>query len=331
MRLPKRTIVMSVSSFLLALSACGMVGPAAEGYFDRTLSVMGPVELDISTGSGSIDIRTGDSSVVKVHGRIQARDDWSNRGEEKIRYLEANPPIQQNGNNIRIGRIDNSAYRNNVSISYEIVVPAESEVRSETGSGRVRIEGIRGRVNAGTGSGSIDVSNIDNEVVAHTGSGSVDLDGIAGRVEASTGSGSIRAEHISGPIKAHTGSGSVMLQQTPPERNGARDVEADTGSGRIEVTGVDGSFRAQTGSGSITASGVPSGDWEVTASSGNVTLHLGANAAFDLHAHAGSGQITVDHPVTVSGLNSKHDIRGKVRDGGSLVEVRTSSGNIVIR
>ncbi len=331
MGLSHRTVVISFSAFLLALSACGMVGPPAEGYFDRTLNVSGAVDLDVSTGAGSIDIRPGDASLVKVHSRIQARDDWSNRGEEKVRYLTANPPIQQNGNTIRIGRIEDFAYRNNVSISYEIVVPTDSQVRSETGSGRIRIEGITGRVNAGAGSGSIDISKIGNEVVAHTGSGSIDIDEVAGRVEASTGSGSIRAEHVSGPIKARTGSGTLTLQQTPSERSGIRDVEANTGSGSIDASGIDGSLRAGSASGSITASGAPSGDWEVSASSGSVTLHLGADAAFDLHAHAGSGQITVDHPLTINGLNTKHDIRGKVRDGGNLVEVRTGSGNIVIR
>ena len=159
----------------------------------------------------------------------------------------ANPPIEQTGNTIRIGRINDPAYRNNVSISYEIVVPAETRVRSNTGSGSQKIEGVRGPVDAHTGSGSIAMLDIGNDVVAETGSGSIGLDHVAGKVDAHTGSGSIRAEGVSGPIKAETGSGGISLSLTAAERGGAGlDVEASTGSGSIEVSGVNGSLRANT-------------------------------------------------------------------------------------
>jgi ribosomal protein S9 len=62
-----------------------------------------------------------------------------------------------------------------------------------------------------------------------------------------------------------------------------------------------------------------------------VTLHLNRDAAFDLYAHASSGRITVDHPLTVTGTLSRHEMRGKVRGGGNLIEIRTSSGGITIR
>jgi DUF4097 and DUF4098 domain-containing protein YvlB len=111
----------------------------------------------------------------------------------------------------------------------------------------------------------------------------------------------------------------------------ARDAEVVTGSGSIEVSGIDGSLHAKTGSGGIRISGNPSGDWDVDASSGSVTLSLDDKSAFDLVAHSSSGKITVDHPVEVTGASGKHDLRGKVRGGGRLVDIRTHSGGIVIR
>ena len=174
------------------------------------------------------------------------------------------------------------------------------------------------------------MSGIGDDVKAHTGSGSVQIDGATGRVEVSTGSGSIRAERISGPIVARTGSGSMVLDQVPGG-NGDLDVEASTGSGRIELSGVHGSLRASTGSGGITASGFPAGDWNLSASSGGITTHLDAGAAFDLYAHASSGHITVDYPVNVTGTLNKHELRGRVRGGGSLIEAHTGSGSIAIR
>jgi DUF4097 and DUF4098 domain-containing protein YvlB len=330
-RLSRWTSLLLPIVCLVALTACDIAYSAIEGKFDRTLNVTGAVDLEVSTGSGSIAIRAGNSSIVQIRGIIRARDDWRSKAEDKIRYLTDNPPIEQSGNTIRIGQIDNDAYRNNVSISYEIIVPSETKVQSKTGSGSQKIEDIRGSVDAATGSGSITMYNIGSDVVAHTGSGGIEINRVSGSVEARTGSGSIHADNIAGGIKASTGSGSIRLGQISAERGGIWDVEAHTGSGSIEATGIEGAFRADTGSGGIRASGNPGGDWELRASSGGITLQIDAEAAFDLDAHSSSGAIHVNHPVTVSGTMNKHELRGKVRGGGHLIEARTSSGSISIR
>lgn len=331
MRQTRQAAILPICVFLANLSACGFVFPAAEGKFERTLNVAGSVDLDVTSGSGKIDVRAGSSSFVHIVGLIRAGDDWRSKAEDKVRYLESNPPIEQIGNAIRIGRIENEAYRNNVSISYEISVPPTTHVRSSTGSGSQEIEGVRGPVEAKTGSGSITIRDIGDRVTAHTGSGSIELDHIAGEVEAGTGSGSIHAEHIAGSARASTGSGSIYVEQTAADTGGSRDVDLQTGSGTIEVTGVNGSLRAKSGSGGITASGVPAGDWEVDASSGSVTLDLPPTASFDLVAHSSSGGIRVDHPVTVSGTLTRHEMRGRVGGGGHTVNVHSSSGGITIK
>src|SRR5205809_328782 len=96
---------------------------AIVGSFDRTLYLSGTVDLDVSTGSGSITIRQGTGNRVEIHGRIRAGDNWfsSNRNaEEAVRRLEANPPIEQTGSIIRVGRTSDSDWMRNVSISYDI-------------------------------------------------------------------------------------------------------------------------------------------------------------------------------------------------------------------
>lgn len=331
MRLSRRVTIFPVCAILLLLSGCGLAFPAAEGKFERTLTVTGPVELDVSTGSGSVEVRAGGSSVVQIHGTIRAGDSWRANAEEAVRYLEANPPIEQEGNSIRIGRIENDTYRNHVSISYEIVVPAETLVHSRTGSGSQKAEGVRGPIDAVAGSGSIVIRSVAGNVNARTGSGSIQLDEISGSVSAHAGSGSIRAGRIAGAATARTGSGNLMVEQTQAERGSTRDVDVSTGSGSIEVSGVSGPLHAKSSSGRITVSGTPAGDWELDASSGHVTLHLNADAAFDLNAHASSGRITVDHPVTVMGSLTRHELKGKVRGGGHRIDVHTSSGGITIR
>src|SRR5713226_3154487 len=121
----------------LALAALPALAAAAEGKFERTLKVTGAVDLDIQTGAGSIQIRSGDAATVRILGTIRARGDWRDDRdvEERVRRLESNPPIEQNGNSIRIGHLDDRESQRNISISYEVSVPAETRVRSHTGSG----------------------------------------------------------------------------------------------------------------------------------------------------------------------------------------------------
>jgi DUF4097 and DUF4098 domain-containing protein YvlB len=320
--------------FVIALVAAGLLCSyqafgAAEGSFEKTLKVSGAVNLDVETGSGSIEIRTGSANEVYVSARIRANNNWFNRSsasaEEKIRRIEANPPIQQSGNSIRLGHVLEPELRRNISISFKVTVPADTRVYSKSGSGSLTIDGIQGLLDAETGSGEIHVSNIGNTVRASTGSGGIEADRIGGNLRAKTGSGSIHASGIAGGLEADTGSGSIRAEQTAPG-----SVKAQTGSGDIELRGVRGSLEAQTGSGGIDADGNPTGTWSVHTGSGTVRLRFPTEASFDLDAETSSGSVSVAQPITVQGTIGRRQIRGKVHGGGVPVEVRTGSGSVEI-
>ena len=283
-----------------------------EGSFDRTLNVSGTVDLDVSTGSGGISIRKGSAGRVEVHGRIRVGTDWfrsDRNAEDVVRDLESNPPIEQTGSTIRIGRFQGRDTTRNVSISYEIVIPAQASVRSNTGSGSQTVIGIEG------------------PVVASTGSGGITLTDIRGRARATTGSGAIHAEGIAGPFEGSTGSGGVNFTQTA-----TGDVEIGTGSGTVRASGVRGALRIHTGSGGITAQGEQTGRWDLQTSSGSISIRLPRDAGFDLNAHTSSGGVYLDHPLTVQGKidRRRRDVSGRVRGGGHALDVRTSSGSIRI-
>lgn len=320
-------VVLAVSLFfLLGCNHVVLAGFSTEGSFDRTLKVSGAVDLEVKTGSGRISVRSGPPGTVTVHGTIRASDSWGGgmSPEDKVKRLQENPPIEQSGNSIHIGYIRDEDLRRNVSISYEVVAPADTRLQSHTGSGSQSIEGLKGPVEAHTGSGSIKMLDIGAGIKASTGSGSIELDNIQGSVRASTGSGSIRAGRVGGGLTASTGSGNVTYQQAA-----AGSVEVETGSGNVAVENVKGSLRAETGSGRIEAGGDPSGSWELHTGSGGVTVRLPSQAAFDLYARTSSGSISVDHPITVQGTISRREIRGKVRGGGGFnLDVRTGSGSI---
>lgn len=321
----------AVAFALIALSGCIIAFSAVEGNFERLLTVNGPVELDVVTGAGSIEVMEGGSGEVWIQATIKARDDSRASAEEKLEYLRSNPPIEQNGNRISVGRIDGKRYRNNVSISFKIVTPYDTRLETRNGSGNQKVTGIRGPVNAATGSGSIYMKKITGDVDAATGSGSIDVDSVDGLIHLRTGSGSIKAERIAGSVKASTGSGFITVKQTESALGSRRRVEASTGSGGISVEGITGYLKAGAGSGSITASGNPADDWNIGTSSGSVILRISPDASFDLRVRTASGRINVDHPLTIRGTVGRRSLDGTVRGGGSLVDIHTSSGSITIR
>jgi DUF4097 and DUF4098 domain-containing protein YvlB len=302
-----------------------MAAAAAEGSFERTLRVSGPVNLEVETGSGNIEVRSGDSNQVEVRGRIRANQWFGHDSGERVQRLQANPPILQSGNDIRIGHIEDSELRRNISISYEIVVPQNTQLHSRTGSGNLVAGSIRGPAEVSSGSGNVKISDIAEAVRADAGSGNIDLDRIQGNVHAKTGSGTIRALAIAGGFDGDSGSGDLTLEQSAPG-----SVRVNTGSGTLELRGVRGSLEASAGSGNIHAEGAPTGAWTVHSGSGGIKLRFPADAAFDLSARTSSGSIVVNHPLTVQGSIGRKQVRGKVLSGGVPVEVETGSGNVDI-
>jgi len=301
-------------------------GQSREGSFERTLTVTGPVELTIHSGSGRIRVYTGGDGAVKILARVRASNSWfSGDASERIQRIVKDPPIEQTGNVVHVGRFADEGLARNISISYDVTVPAQTGVNARTGSGGVEIGDLRGPVDAKTGSGSITIGHISGPVVASTGSGGIEVAGGVS-LHARSGSGSIRATAIVGAVNANTGSGSLHITQT-----GKGAVDASSSSGAVVVNGVNGAARVSASSGGIQVEGRPSGPWNIHSSSGRVILQIPGDAAFDLDARASSGGIESAHPVTVTGRVDRQRLQGQVRGGGALVEVRSSSGGIRIQ
>jgi Toastrack DUF4097 len=302
-RLPRYLLVTLVTALAWPVAA-----QTATGSFDRTLNVPEPLELDVRTGAGAIEIHVGGPGRVEVHGDIRVGRTADRAAAEAIvAQLMAAPPIELAGSELEIGHLDDSLAHQRVAISYTLTVPATTSVRSRTGSGAQTVVGVAGPVNVATGSGGLTLTDIP------------------GAVEATTGSGAIEARGIGGGFHGSTGSGSVTVAQSAPG-----EVSVSTGSGRVELSGLDGGARVRTGSGGIMVTGKPSAAWDLQAGSGTVRLKLPADATFTVDAHASSGPVTTSHPVSVVGSTERGRLRGQVRGGGPTVRVRTGSGAIIV-
>lgn len=298
---------------------------SAEGTFDRTFKMDGPVQLEVATGSGDVHITPGTTGEVRIHGKIHVHG-WSSEGAQKnLSEIETHPPISQENNLIRVGGVGRRA--DNLSIDYTIVVPSNTQLHSVSGSGELSVRGIQGPANLTSGSGSIDASGIGGDVQALAGSGDVKLSDIQGQVQITTGSGSQTVRSAKGAVRLHTGSGDMKVEQP----NDA--VVAETGSGKVTINGARADLRVQTGSGEVSIDGNPgaSNYWDLHASSGDVTLHVPSDASFRLYAHTSSGDIDAGIPIVLEGTAAKHEVRARIGDGKARVEIETSSGNIALR
>ena len=237
---------------LLAATVLAVTAHAAD--FDRTLTVSGPADLYVATGSGHIHVFPGSDNQIHIHANLSAGN-WNFGGgnpEDRIRQIAANPPIRQAGATVHVGDVDpdqRSLY-NNISIDYEISAPRSVALN------------------------------------LHTGSGDIEIDNLGRFLKADTGSGSIRAHGIAGQSDLHTGSGDVELQEAAQG-----DVKATTGSGSIRISGLNGGLNAHTGSGDIEAGGHLAGPAHLQSGSGSIRIHIGHDAHYNLDAATGSGSI----------------------------------------
>jgi len=308
----------------LLLAGC-RAQPSAEGTLDKTFEVDGPVRIELTNGSGDAHISAGPPGEVRVHGEIEVHS-WSEKSsQEHVQELEANPPLSQESNLIRIG--GSGVHASNESIDYTIVVPADAEIHAATGSGDVEVDGIKGPANFISGSGGISASNISGDVQALTGSGSIQFSQVHGQVQATSGSGDITLDAIRNQVRLHSGSGDMEIT------NPADAVEASTGSGDITIKGASADIRLRTASGDVTIEGNPeaSNYWDIHTSSGDVVLQVSPSASFRLMARSSSGDIDAAIPIVMEGTTQKHELRARLGDGKARVEVQTSSGSVSLK
>jgi Putative adhesin len=308
--MPERSSSVFLTIVLVVLLASTFaVASTPQGTFEKTFQVSGPVDLEVQTRSGDIIVRSGAAGSVAIHGKIFVGDHWLfGSRHADVSDIEQHPPLRQEGNRIRIDYVN----ARDISVDYEITVPADTTIRTRSGSGDQIIEGTHGNVDLQSGSGNIKLARL------------------TGEIRLQTGSGDVRAREISGPVRGGAGSGNIELEET-----GSGDVDLHTGSGNITARGIQGAFRADAGSGDITAEGTQTGTWGIRTGSGNVHVRLPASAAFDADISTSSGTLNVDAPITMTVQGrvqeTRKSIQGKVRGGGPLLTLRTGSGDIHIQ
>jgi hypothetical protein len=226
--------VLVVLVFILSFSGC-MHGPDREGSFTRELTVSGKTVLDVQSGAGAVSVRPGSGDKVTVRARIRARGLFTGMsGAEKVKRIQDNPPVVQQGSTVRVGKIGDSELRKDVFIDYDITLPADAQINISTGAGNINLRSLKGPVRATTGAGTILAEDLADDVRLESGAGAVDVRGARGRLDAKSGAGSIKA---SGEPKKdwrlEVGAGSIHVEAPG---DASFELEAETGIGKVTVS-----------------------------------------------------------------------------------------------
>ena len=275
---------------LTALLACSTAA-LADNTFDRTVNVSGQSDLYVSTGSGNINIVPGNGSQIHIVGHVHAG--WSAFGDvnSRVQRIVANPPIAQSGNTVRVGDVNDHSLFNNISIDYDINVPADVALNLHSGSGDVVVTNVGRFVSAASGSGNVRAHGIHGPADLESGSGDLELSDLgAGDVKVKTGSGEIKVESFNGGFNARTGSG---------------DITAD---GHLQNGGM-----IMTGSGEVRLHLTPDSRFALEASTGS-----------------GDIRVHMPGVVAANTDSSRHHVTTSVNGGGPALEIRTGSGDIEI-
>jgi DUF4097 and DUF4098 domain-containing protein YvlB len=258
---------------------------------------------------------------VHVRGEVRASGFGLDNTRKRLDDTLANPPIEQRGDTIRIGK-DMSRMRN-ISITYTIQVPRATEVEANVASGAQTIRNVTGPVTVRAASGSIRLENIQRDAEVTTASGTISATDVGSDLHVSTASGNVELSGIKGNVRASTVSGVIRVIKP-----GAR-VEAGNTSGEIEIQGASNDVKAHAISGLVSVQGNPGADsyWDLKSVSGGVQLRVPAAANLHLTAEASSGDIRSDIPIVVE-EQGKHTLRAHMGSGGGRVDVHTVSGEI---
>jgi DUF4097 and DUF4098 domain-containing protein YvlB len=317
------------SSLVLAATlvvATASVARAQRFPFERTFDVSGVSTVDVSTLRGKIEVVAGTPGRIVVNGAATVRVAWDapSNAIELARRVAEHPPIERDGNTVRLRPPSDPAEQKATTVNYVVRVPPDAEVRTESDSGATTVRGVAGPVAVRTQSAAIEVTRLGGPATITTGSGAVNVDGVKDALRVTTSSSGFAGRELEGDVHVRTQSGAVNAALT-----GRGAVDVQTGSSAITVRGARGGVMATSQSGHLTVSGTPGAAWTLSTASSAIDIGVERGAGLSLEASSRSGSVKVEG-AEVRGDISKSRVAGAIGDDGPLVRATSGSGSIVV-
>jgi hypothetical protein len=302
---------------------------------EKTFEVQGVPDLLLRNSDGVIEISTQEGSAVhvKVTKNIRgAKDDTSAKKEAEKISIE----LEQVGNQIRVithwpheGFSLGIGHHLSRDVKFEISTPVKSDVHAEVSDGELYISGIQGSQDLKTADGDISAKDLSGELRITASDGNIALKHSSGKMDIHLADGDLLSDGCSGSVRIQSGDGSVKLSGFDGE------VEITNADGNINIDGILKSMNGKVSDGSMTVRVAPGSvmqdDWSLRAADGNITLDLPDDFNANVDISTSDGHVQTDHPVAVTGSLSTHHLIGKIREGGYILQIKTSDGDVAIK
>jgi hypothetical protein len=283
--------------------------PVRRQFFDAA----GPVDIDLSIGSGRVTVALVEERGVDVEVRYDtgAGKPWMQGISNMLNWFGGQFGGQFNWDEAkyvlvdeaRIELVDNRLIVHTpkqgsmIPLAITVRAPAGSNIELSAGSADVDVTGPAGEVKLDTGSGNVALDRADGPAEIHSGSGALRLGPMLGGLRARSGSGEIEVSSIGGTTTLVTSSGDVWL--------GA--VQSDV--------------QARTGSGDLTVADAASGQVELVTGSGEIRVGIRPGTAAMVDLKSGSGQARSELRLSdAPPANApKLEVRGRTGSGNAVV------------
>ena len=302
-----KLILPAIAAGLVVLAGCefedlgGFERYHEDFHYNYPLKAGG--RLSVDGFNGSVEVSVWDQETVDISGTKYART------QEDTHDLKIE--VDHSADSVSIRAIRPSMRHGNYGAKFAIKVPKGVVLdHLTTSNGAIRTWDGAGPARLKTSNGHVEVRRLKGTLNAETSNGPVELQDIDGAVEIRTSNGHIRADGIRGALDATTSNSSIhaMLDK------------------------VDGSVRVQSSNGGIDLTLPPNTQAAVRAHTSNngITLHLPGDVNARLSAGTSNSSISTDFEMRMRGEISKHHIEGTIGNGGPLIDLDTSNGQIRI-
>jgi len=335
-------------------------------FNDPSQSIAAPAapRVNISTQRGDITVHAESATQIRVEIKKSANAISEHDAQKRADRVHVTVTDNHDGS-FDVRTEGDSSDMSRVDVDLEVYVPQKAAINAATDRGDIQTFGVAGNLEVNTHNGDIDAQDSGADVTAETQKGDVRITTAGGNVKLSGKGDEVEISDVKGeaviegeffgPIRlTRITEGARFLSQRTNLTVTTLAGRLDADSGNIEITDITGDVTLDTQKNDVTLENVaghiqiedqdgdvdlrfaqpPRADVSVTDGSGDISVVLPAQAAFQVDAQSESGDTASDFSGVKKTGNDENDhngLSGQVGTHGPKIHLRTSYGDINLR
>ena len=271
--------------------------------------VSGPIDLDVTTGVGFVDIVASD----RADAVVEVMPSKPGRGGDESLAREATVSFDNGGVRVKVPRRLN-LFGKGDSVDVRCEVPTGSRVTIETAYGSVRARGVLGNARIVARYGGVTADTVA-DLVLDVPYGSTDIAEVTGRLDVTAGHGVVRIATVRGDARLRASHGSMELGTA------AGDVEATT-SGALTIDRALGDVTARSAHGPLRVREVSGGTIRLDNGYADVDVGVPAGVAAWIDASSAHGRVRSELTPDPAAAESDRSVE---------LHLHANYGNVIIR